>query len=142
MSEEDVRRVLKHPTSMISTDGVALDRFLLPLEGLPHPRSVGTYPRVLARYVREVGLLPLEEAIRKMTSLPAQLLGLRDRGLVREGMHADLVLFDPHRIEEGTTYADPCQHPRGIEYVLVNGKVAVERGRPTGALAGEVLRHG
>jgi len=142
MSEEDVRRVLAHHTSMISTDGVALDRFPSPLEGLPHPRSVGTYPRVLERYVRELGLLTLEEAIRKMTSLPAQLLGLRDRGLVREGMQADLVLFDPHQVEEGATYADPCRHPKGIEYVLVNGKMAVERGQPTGALAGEVLRHG
>lgn len=82
-----------------------------------------------------------EEAICKMTSLPAQLLGLRDRGLVREGMWADLVLFDPHRVEEGATYADPCRPPRGIEYVLVNGEVAVERGQPIGALAGQVLRH-
>jgi N-acyl-D-amino-acid deacylase len=142
MSEEDVRRVLAHPASMMSTDGLALDRFPSPLAGLPHPRSIGTYPRVLERYVRHEGLLTLEEAIRKMTSLPAQLLGLRDRGLVREGMCADLVLFDPHRVEEGATYADPCHHPRGLEYVLVNGKVAVEKEQPTGALAGEVLRHG
>ena len=140
MSEEDVRRVMTHPASMISTDGVSLDRFPSALEGLPHPRSVATYPRVLQHYVREEPVLALQEAIRKMTSLPAQLLGLRDRGLVREGMRADLVVFDLEQVEEGSTYADPCRFPLGIEHVLVNGHVAVENAQSNSVRAGEVLR--
>lgn len=142
MSEEDVRAVLVHPTSMVSTDGSALDRFPEPEEGLPHPRGIASYPRVLQRYVRQEGLLSLEQAVRKMTSLPAQVLGLPDRGLIRRGMSADLVVFHPGRVCESSTYGDPCRFPAGIEYVLVNGSVAVDGGEPTGVRAGQVLRRG
>jgi len=142
MSEDDLRSVLVHSASMISTDGVALDRFSSPLEGLPHPRSIGTYPRVLQRYVREERLLSLEEAVRKMTSLPAQTLGLRDRGQVREGMRADLVVFDASSVREESSYSEPCRFPTGIEHVLVNGRLAVSRGQVTDERAGQVLRRG
>ena len=125
---------------MISTDGVALDRFPSPLEGLPHPRSVGTYPRVLARYVREVGLLTLEKAIRKMTSLPAQRTGLLHRGVIRPGAFADLVIFDPERIIDRATFIDPHQYAEGIETVILNGKVVFQDGHLTDKRPGRVLR--
>jgi len=142
MCEEDVRTVLKHPLSMVGTDSSSID-------GLPespytalHPRIFGSYPRILGKYVREEHLLPLEEAIRKMTSYPAQRLRLRDRGLLRPGCWADVVVFDPKTIDETATFGDPHQYPVGIEYVLVNGVVAVEEGKLTKALAGKVLRRG
>ena len=134
MCEEDVRRVMKYNASMIGTDSIDLSY------GKPHPRAYGTYPRVLGKYVREEGILTLEEAVRKMTCLPASKLGLKDRGLVRKDMWADIVVFDPERIVEKGTYFNPRQYPEGIEWVLVNGEVVVEEGRHTGTLAGKVLR--
>jgi N-acyl-D-aspartate/D-glutamate deacylase len=104
-----------------------------------HPRAFGSFPRVLAKYVREENILPLEEAIRKMTSLPANRLGLFDRGRIAPGMAADLVLFDPERVADRATFAQPLEYPDGIPYVIVNGKVAVDRGQP-GEAAGQVLR--
>ncbi|MCD6348249.1 MAG: amidohydrolase family protein, partial [Candidatus Korarchaeota archaeon] len=98
----------------------------------------GTYPRVL-RYAQERRVLRLEEAVRKMTSIPAERIGLHDRGLVREGMWADLVIFDPERVEDRATYQDPRQYPEGISYVIVNGKIVVEEGEHTGTRAGRVL---
>ncbi len=133
MSEEDVRAIMKHPLQMFCTDGLLTS-------GKPHPRVYGTYPKVLGRYVREEQIMTFEEAIRKMTSYPAQRLGLSDRGIIRIGACADLVVFDPHRIFDNATYEDPCRFPDGIEYVIVNGQVTVERGRHTGILAGKVLR--
>lgn len=134
MCEEDVCRIMKHQASMIGTDGIDLSY------GKPHPRAYGTYPRVLEKYVREEGILTLEEAVKKMTSLPAEKLRLMNRGLIKEGMWADIVVFDPKNIEERGTYLDPRRYPKGIEYVLVNGEVVVEKGTHTGALAGKVLR--
>jgi N-acyl-D-amino-acid deacylase len=133
--EGDVERLLRSPYGMIGSDG-SLSR---PGEGSPHPRAYGTYPRVLGRYVRERGVLSLEEAIRKMTSFPATRLGLQDRGLVRAGMAADLTVFDPDRIVDRATFADPHQFPVGVEYVLVNGEPVVERGAHTGARPGRVF---
>ncbi|CAB49065.1 N-acyl-D-amino-acid deacylase family protein [Pyrococcus abyssi] len=134
MSEEDVERILSHPYSMIGTDGLDSG------EGLPHPRAYGTFPRVLGRYVREKKLLRLEDAIRKMTSLPALKLGLKDRGLVKEGMWADLVIFDPHRVKDRATYTNPRLPPDGIKYVIVNGVLSVENGELTGDAGGVVIR--
>jgi N-acyl-D-amino-acid deacylase len=142
MREEDVITILKHPASSVSTDGHASDQppaFDDPRAGT-HPRNYGTYPKVLQRYVRDMKILRLEEAIRKMTSLPLQFLGIKDRGLIKEGMWADVVVFDPQQIENKATYAEPCLHPVGIHYVLVNGQIAIEEGRHTGMLAGRVLR--
>ncbi|MEW6398436.1 MAG: D-aminoacylase, partial [Bacillota bacterium] len=141
MAEEDVGHVLRWPWSCVSTDGFVLDS--PPDLGNPgcgaHPRQYGTYPKVLGQYVRETGGLRLEEAVRKMTSLPAGFLGLRDRGAVREGMWADLVIFDPETVACTASYHEPARYPVGIEYVLVNGEVVIDRGRHTGALVGRVL---
>lgn len=137
MSEADVERVMQHPHVMIASDGYAL----APAEGgRPHPRSYGTFARVLGRYVREEGHLTLEEAIRKMTSLPAQRLGLWDRGLIRPGCAADLVLFRPEAVAERATFQEPHQFATGIDGVWVNGIQVWVEGRDTGAPAGRVLR--
>lgn len=133
MAEEDVRTVMRHPATMIGTDGIWS-------HGKPHPRIYGTYPRILGTYVREEKLLSVEEAIRKMTSLPAQKFGLWNKGLVRAGMDADLVLFDPDTIAERSTFQDPHQYPTGLPYVILNGQVVVDQGQYTGKLVGQVVR--
>ncbi|OAI43180.1 hypothetical protein AYO38_10955 [bacterium SCGC AG-212-C10] len=135
IDEADVETNLRHPLVMIGSDGIPS------LRGKPHPRLYGTMPRVLAHYVRDRGVLPLEEAIRRMTSLPAERFGLAGRGLVREGHWADLVLFDPATVRDTATYDDPQQEPEGIAMVVVNGQVALERGQHTGAGAGRMLRY-
>ncbi len=136
MEEGDVRRVLQHHTCMIGSDGIPSPT------GKPHPRLYGTFPRVLGRYVRDEGLLSLEEAVRRMTSLPARTFRLADRGEVREGAWADLVVFDPDTIADTATYEEPRQYPRGIAAVIVNGQVVVEHGRPQQRPAGQVLSRG
>jgi N-acyl-D-aspartate/D-glutamate deacylase len=108
--------------------------------GKPHPRGYGTYPKILGRYVREHGVLKLEEAVRKMTSFPSQRFDILDRGLLMPGMWADIVVFDPEKVIDKATYQNPHQYPVGIEYVVVNGQVAVDQGTYTGALAGRTLR--
>lgn len=139
MSEEDVRRVMRHPHVMIASDGYALH----PDEGgKPHPRSYGTFARVLGRYVRGEGTLALEEAVRKMTSLPAQRLGLWNRGIIRPGCAADLVLFRPEAVSEEATFQDPHRYATGVERVWVNGQQVWINGRDTGAAAGRVFRRG
>jgi N-acyl-D-amino-acid deacylase len=110
--------------------------------GKPHPRSYGAFPRFLGRYVRDQNLMDWPEAIRKCTSLPASRLGLADRGLLREGYAADLVLFDPTRIMDLADYRDPHKLAVGVEYVIVNGVISVARGEFTGALGGRVLTFG
>jgi dihydroorotase/N-acyl-D-amino-acid deacylase len=136
MDEGDVERIMRHPQTMIASDG----RLTRPGEGHPHPRWYGTFPRVLGVYVREKHVLGLEEAVRKMTGMPAARLGLSDRGTVKEGAFADLVVFDPVTIADRSTYERPHQYPVGIDWVLVNGTPAVERGRFTDARAGRVVR--
>jgi N-acyl-D-amino-acid deacylase len=141
LTEEDVEYVLSYRNSMIGSDGSALAPYGILGKGHPHPRNYGTFPRVLGHYVRERGTISLPEAVRKMTLLPAQKLGLRDRGVVRPGAWADLVVFDPKIVIDAATYGDPKQYPKGIEYVIVNGVLTVSRGRHTGAKAGRVLKH-
>ncbi|MBI4490279.1 MAG: D-aminoacylase [Deltaproteobacteria bacterium] len=136
MSEEDVKTVMRVPWVSVGSDGAALN---LNYPGKPHPRSFGTNPRVLGRYTREERVLTLEEAIRKMTSLPAQVLGLKDRGLLREGFWADIVVLDPDAVTDTATYENPKQYPKGIEYVLVNGRVVIEGGDHTGDRPGRVI---
>jgi N-acyl-D-amino-acid deacylase len=140
IGEEDVDRVMSHPLTMIGSDGSARPTSGPLAAGKPHPRGYGTFPRVLGHYVRERGLLPLETAVHKMTGLTAAKLGLADRGVVRQGAFADLVVFDPQTIRDQATYTDPHQTPAGIDYVFVNGTRAVDSGRLTGELAGRVLR--
>jgi N-acyl-D-aspartate/D-glutamate deacylase len=134
MREEDVERNVRHPAMMIGSDGIPV------LEGLPHPRLFGTYPRVLARYVREQGTVTLPDAVRRMTSLAARTFGLRERGEIHPGWHADLVLFDPETVRDTATYDDPKREPEGIALVVVNGVVACEDGHHTGAGSGQMLR--
>ncbi len=133
MDEADVRRVVADDHCMVGSDG-------LPSEGKPHPRLYGTMPAVLQKYVREQPLLTLEEAVRKMTSLAAAKHRIKDRGLLREGWFADVVVFDPETVADVATYQEPRQYPRGIDYVVVNGQIAAERGRQTTARAGRMLR--
>lgn len=141
MSEPDLIAILQHPLSMVSTDAFALDK-PLPEEESVHPRHYGTYPQVLGRYVRELGALRLEEAVRKMTSAPAARVGLTDRGRIRVGACGDLVIFDPDTVANTSTVAEPASVPAGIAWVIVNGRVAVDHGRLTDARAGQVLRRG
>jgi N-acyl-D-amino-acid deacylase len=133
MAESDVDRILAHPLTMIGSDG-------LPCDPRPHPRLWGSFPRVLAHYVRERGLLALPEAIRKMTGLTADRLGLRDRGYVRAGLAADLVLFDPARVIDRAGYDDPVRAAEGVLGLWVNGVATLDRGGVTGARGGRLLR--
>lgn len=140
MSEEDIRTALRFPWTSIGSDaGAALQAGAPDLLGLPHPRSYGTFPRVIAKYVREDRAISLEEAIRKMSGWPAARIGLRERGLLRKGFWADVVVFDYARLQDRATYQSPVEPPEGIDYVLVNGVVVVEAGRHTGATPGRVL---
>jgi N-acyl-D-aspartate/D-glutamate deacylase len=140
-TEKDMMLAMKQPWCGIGSDGQALATSGTLRRGHPHPRSFGTFPRVLGVYVRQQKLLSLEEAVRKMTSQNALKLGLHDRGVIRPGAWADLALFDPERVIDRATYADPFQYSEGIDYVLVNGQLVLERGRLTGARPGRALRH-
>ncbi|XGA99775.1 amidohydrolase family protein [Sphingomonas aerolata] len=133
MTDSDVDRILAHPLTMVGSDG-------LPCDPRPHPRLWGSFPRVLGHYARDRGLFPLATAIRKMTGLPADRFGLHDRGYVREGLAADLVLFDPARIADRATYDEPTTAADGVVGVWVNGVATLALGRPTGARAGRLLR--
>ena len=137
IDEGDVVRIMNHPLVTCASDGstVAFG------EARPHPRNYGTYPRVLGHYVREKGVLPLEEAIRKMTSLPAQRLGIKDRGIIRKAAWADLVLFDPETVIDTATWESPHSYPKGIPHVLVNGVAVIKDSEWTGAFPGKSLRH-
>jgi N-acyl-D-amino-acid deacylase len=133
MNEGDVRTVMRHPTTMIGSDGI-------PLGGKPHPRLYGTFARVLGRYARELGLLPMEQAVHRMTGMAAAKFGLNDRGVMRAGAFADLVVFDPAAVIDTATYQEPKRYPAGIAHVFVNGAAVVRDGRHTGAHPGRALR--
>lgn len=135
ISEEDMRRILAHPATMIGSDG-------LPQDPRPHPRLWGTFPRVLGRYCREEKLMTLTEAIRKMTGMPARRFGLEQRGLIREGFHADLVLFDPDRVQDTATFEAPIAPAAGIQAVWVNGALSYSTGASTGLRAGTFVARG
>jgi len=140
MSEPDIETALAFPWTSIGSDaGSSAGPDQTDATGLPHPRGYGNFPRVIARYVRERRVLTLPEAIRKMTSWPATRMRLNDRGLVREGLWADVVIFDYERIQDRSTYEQPTLYPDGIDWVLVNGEVVIDRGRHTGARPGRVL---
>jgi dihydroorotase/N-acyl-D-amino-acid deacylase len=140
MNEKDVQTALREPWVDIASDGSSLSTEGLLSAGHPHPRNFGTFPRILGHYVREEKVLTLEDGVRRMTSLPAQRLGLKDRGLLREGYWADVVVFDPDRISDMATFASPKQYPAGINYVVVNGRVVIDGGNHTGERPGMVLR--
>jgi N-acyl-D-amino-acid deacylase len=135
MSEDDVAYIMQQPFCMVASDAgvIQLGR------GVPHPRGYGDNARVLGKYVREKKLLPLEDAIRKMTSLPAQTFRFWDRGLIREGFAADLVIFDAEKVIDRATFEQPHQYPDGIRFVFVNGKLVVHESQHTGARSGKIL---
>ena len=141
MSDADVDTIMAVPWVAVCTDAegrrpghVILDA------GRPHPRTYGSTARVLGTYVRERGVLALETAVAKLTSVPAMRLGLRDRGVIREGGHADLVVFDPLTVADEATYTTPARHPAGIDHVIVNGRAAILGGVETGDRPGRLLR--
>ncbi len=135
MCQEDVDSVLRHPHTMVGSDGIESD------VGEPHPRVYGTFARVLGEYVRERGVVSLEQAIHKMTGQSAAKFRLTDRGEIAVGRFADIVVFDPETIADVATYEKPRQHPVGIDHVLINGRVAVEGGAQRDVRPGRVLRH-
>ena len=135
-----VTQMLNNPWMDIGSDGIALPADVRTSFGSPHPRSFGSHTRLLSEYVRERNVFTLEEAVRKMTSLPANRLGLADRGILREGLKADVVVFDPATIKDMATYENPAQYSQGVDWVLVNGKAVVADGKPTNALPGHILR--
>ena len=132
---ETLPHFVRHPVGMVGTDSTFLGE-------KPSPRTYGSFPRILGQFVRDEQLLSLEEAVRKMTGAPAARLGLRERGLLRDGFWADLVVFDPARIRSNATYEQPRQFPDGLEYVVVHGELVVDAGVHTGALPGRALRQG
>src|SRR5262249_11448038 len=135
MSEDDVQNIMRQPFTMIASDS-GVRRFG---EGVPHPRGYGNNPRVLGHYVRELKVITLEDAVRKMTSLPSQTFGLRDRGLIREGFAADLVIFDETKIADKATFDQPHQYAEGFSEVIVNGQIVFDGQKMTGAKPGETL---
>ena len=140
MSEDDVSLIMQKPWVAISSDGTALRPDGVLGDGKPHPRSYGTHPRVLGKYVREDRVLTLEDAVRKMSSFPAQIMGLADRGLLKENYWADVVLFNPLTVHDVGTFENPAQYPIGIEHVIVNGVTVIENGVHTGATPGKAIR--
>ncbi len=133
MSQDDVDRILSHPLTMVASDG-------LPHDTRPHPRLWGSFPRVLGNHVRTRGLFPLEQAIHKMTGMPARVFGLAGRGAIRAGAAADLTLFDSNAISDRATYAEPALPAAGVHTVIVNGVVAMNQGQHEGGRAGRRLR--
>ncbi len=130
--EDDLKEIMKSPYMMLCSDAI--------VGGKPHPRAFGSTARLLGKYVREENVMPLSEAVRKMTYTPCRKIGIRDRGLIREGMVADITVFNPDKIIDRGTFTDPCQHPVGIEYVLVSGVLAFSKGQLTSAMEGKVLK--
>lgn len=135
IDEADIETNLAHKDMMVGSDGIP------DLNGQPHPRLFGTFPRILSHYVRQRNILSLSEAVRRMTSLSAATFGLTDRGQIREGYWADLVLFDPETVQDTATYDDPKREPKGIELVIVNGQIACREGNHTGVGSGKMLRY-
>jgi len=141
MSEENIKKVLSHPLVMIGSDGTAVAPSGKLAHGKPHPRYYGTFPRVLGKYVRDEKFFDLPTGIKKMTSMPADKLGLNGRGLIQKGNYADIVIFDPNKVIDKATFVDPHQLATGIDYVIVNGQVTIEHGTHKGNLNGKIIRH-
>jgi N-acyl-D-amino-acid deacylase len=140
MDEDNLKSVLSSPLVMIGSDGSAVAPYGKLAEGKPHPRYYGTFPRVLGKYYRQEKLFDLTTAIKKMTSMPADKLGIRKRGRIAKDCFADIVIFDSESVTDNATFVEPHQYPTGIEYVFVNGKMTIKKGEHTGEYAGKVLR--
>jgi N-acyl-D-amino-acid deacylase len=141
LNEETFKQIILHPLVVIGSDGWALAPYGPLSRDKPHPRSYGTFPRMLGRYVRDEKIMSLGRAIEKMTSLTAEKFGLTGRGRIQKGWFADLVVFDPARVGDRSTWDNPHQYPEGIELVVVNGRVVIDGGDHTGELPGRILRH-
>jgi N-acyl-D-amino-acid deacylase len=139
--DKDIEAIMAHNVMMVGSDGSSLANYGLLGKGKPHPRNYGTFPRFLGRYVLEKRLMSLEDGIRRMTSFPARRFGLDGRGLLQAGGYADITVVDPERVMDAATFQDPHQYSEGVEYVLVNGVLAVENGNYNGAQSGAILRH-
>lgn len=140
MKEENLKKILAHPLVGVGTDGSAIAPYGPLGRGKPHPRHYGTFPRVLGKYLREEKIVPLPEMLKKITSLPAEKFGFEKRGALQNSYFADIVVFDEDKVIDKATWVDPHQYPVGIEYVIVNGQIVIERGKHTGNLPGKVLR--
>ena len=141
IAEEDIREIVRSPMALVGSDGNCVADYGIVGQGMPHPRFYGTFPRIIGHYVHEEQLMPLEQAIRKMTGATARALRLRDRGLLKEGYRADIAIFDPADFKDRATYADPHQYPSGTRTtVLVNGVIVIKNAQHTGATPGMVLR--
>ena len=140
LNEDNFKQIIAHPLVVIGSDGWSLAPYGMLGGGKPHPRSYGTFPRMLGRYVREEEIMTLGEAIQKMTSLTAKKFGIKWRGWVREGFYADLVIFDPDKVIDKSTWENPHQYPEGIQYVIVNGRIVIQEGEHTGLLPGKILK--
>ena len=135
MSNDDVDTIFRYPNAAVASDGSVIAKG----RAQPHPRSYGTNARILADFVRDRGVLTLEDAVRRMTSLPARTFSFHDRGIIRQGFVADLVLFDPDRVTDKATFEDPHQYSDGFDYVIVNGAIAVADGEPTNRRPGRFV---
>jgi N-acyl-D-amino-acid deacylase len=140
MCEENLTKIYRKSYTMIGSDAACRADYGPLAEGKPHPRAFGTFPRVLGRYVREKGIMDLPTMVKRMTSDPCRKLGIYERGELREGFYADVVIFNPDTIIDKATFSEPVQYPEGIEYVMVNGNVTVEKGEHRGCKGGRVLR--
>jgi N-acyl-D-aspartate/D-glutamate deacylase len=141
IAEDDIRTIVHSPLALVGSDGNCVATYGTVSQGMPHPRFYGTFPRIIGHYAGELGLIPLELAVHKMTGATARALKLSDRGLLRDGYCADVTIFDPADFRDRATYADPHQYPTGARTtVIVNGTVVVEDATHTGALPGKVLR--
>jgi N-acyl-D-amino-acid deacylase len=140
MNEENLKRILAHPLVGVGCDGSALASYGPLNKGKPHPRSYGTFPRVLGKYIREEKILPMAEMLKKITSVPARNFGFAQRGALQREYFADIVIFDEKRVIDKATFKDPHQYPEGIDYVIVNGQVVINNGEHSGLLPGKILR--
>lgn len=140
MDEANLHKVLNAEFVMVGSDGTAVAPYGKLATGKPHPRFYGTFPRVLGKYSRDEKVLPLAQAVKKMTSMPAKSLGIKERGVLKAGNKADIVIFDPETVIDKATFSDPHQYPVGIETVIVNGTITIQGGEHTGALSGEIVR--
>jgi N-acyl-D-amino-acid deacylase len=141
MDESNLQKILADPLVMVGSDGSAVSPFGKLSRGKPHPRFYGTFPRILGKYAREEQIFDLGTAVKKMTSMPAEKVGITKRGCIKQGYFADLVIFEPQNVKDKSTFTDPHQFPTGIRFVLVNGVITVENGKHTGAATGKVLRY-
>jgi N-acyl-D-amino-acid deacylase len=140
MDEEDIKTIMKHPLTIIASDGRAVADYGELHKGSTHPRYYGAFPRVLGKYVRDEEVLSLETAIQKMTSMPAKIMGLNNRGKLAPGMIADITIFDPETVSDMATFENPHQYSKGIETVIIFGNIIIDQGAHTNKMSGQVIK--